>query len=135
MMPDAVALARQYVELFNAATPVAGSGLVAPGISFRMNGADLPPGSATLEMRMAAFREAAPDRRVEVEAAIADGSDVAIRYRVTGTHTGSLRLMGMELPPSGRAFSYVGAMFLRIEDGQVVREEAVGDLIGSLTRP
>ncbi|MEZ4501136.1 MAG: ester cyclase [Dehalococcoidia bacterium] len=135
-MAEPAAIARDYLNLFNASSPVADAGIVAPGITFRMNGNELPPGPATLEMRMAAFREAAPDRRVEVDTVIGAGPDVAVRYRVAGTHTGPLRLpgTGIELPPSGRAFSYVGAAFLRIEDGQVVSEETVGDLLGALTR-
>ncbi|MEZ4503629.1 MAG: ester cyclase [Dehalococcoidia bacterium] len=132
-MDDGATIARQYVDLFNADPEMAATGPVAAGITFRMNGSDLPPGLPTLQGRMAAFREAAPDRRVEAQLVVADGSEVAVRYRVTGTHTGVLRLpTGIELPPSGREFSYVGAMFLRIEDGLVVHEEAIGDLVGAL---
>lgn len=44
---------------------------------------------------------------------------VALRWRMTGTHTGELAGPTMTLPPSGRRLDIVGTSFYRLQDGLI----------------
>jgi steroid delta-isomerase-like uncharacterized protein len=63
----------------------------------------------------AEFLDALPDLRIDVEDSVAEGDQVVLRWRVTGTHLGS----GLGIPPSGRAVQARGMSWFRFRDGRM----------------
>jgi steroid delta-isomerase-like uncharacterized protein len=59
---------------------------------------------------------ALPDIRVVIEDTLVEGCQVVVRWTATGTHTGD----GLGIPPSGRAVSFRGITWLRIENGKLM---------------
>ena len=57
-----------------------------------------------------------PDFRITVEAAIAQGNDVAVRWVVHGTHRGQL----LDVPATGQPVTIRGLTWLRFENGRIV---------------
>ena len=74
------------------------------------------------------FRSGFPDLRVEVVDTVAEGDEVAIRFRSTGTHEGEL--MGIE--PTGKTTEGSGLVIARFEDGRGVEVWEYGDQLGML---
>ncbi|MGL4554009.1 MAG: ester cyclase [Gemmataceae bacterium] len=64
----------------------------------------------------APFLAAFPDLRLEVEAVVADGDDVAVRWSATGTHTCD----GLGCAPTGRPVTFRGLTWLRVHGGKLV---------------
>jgi steroid delta-isomerase-like uncharacterized protein len=60
----------------------------------------------------------APDYRMEVLHAVAEGDMVAVRWRFHGTNTGA----GNGLPATGRAFDMTSVTFFRFENGKIAEE-------------
>lgn len=74
------------------------------------------------------YRSAFPDFTVTVaELITADGTVVA-EYSVRGTHEGEL----MGIAPTGKEFEMPGIVIFRVEDGKIVEERNVGDMLGML---
>lgn len=74
-----------------------------------------PPGPPGQKQVAAAFREAFPDLRFEVELVLGEGDYVAARWTATGTHS---RPWG-GLEPTGRSVDYTGVNIFRFENGRV----------------
>jgi len=68
------------------------------------------------ERTHAAFLSAFPDLRMTVDAAIGEGDDVAVRWSVTGTHSGD----GLGFPATGRPVSFRGMTWIRFSCGKMV---------------
>jgi predicted ester cyclase len=62
------------------------------------------------------LRGAFPDRVDVIEEVIAEGDQVGLLFRMTGTHQGSL----FGIPPTGRKIDAYGIALLRIADGKLV---------------
>ncbi|WP_240911490.1 ester cyclase [Paludisphaera soli] len=62
------------------------------------------------------FLAAFPDLRIEIEDVVADGDDVVVRWRASGTHTGD----GFGFEPSRRPVSFRGMTWHRYKDGVLV---------------
>jgi predicted ester cyclase len=62
------------------------------------------------------FVAAFPDIRVTVEAVIAEGDQVVVRWTAAGTHTGG----GVGHPPTGREVSFRGMTWLRVGEGKMI---------------
>src|SRR5512146_3065073 len=73
-----------------------------------MEGGDVH-GPAGFKIAREAFLEAIPDLRIEVEDSLAEGDQVVLRWRVTGTHRGA----GLGIPPSGRRVEARGISWFR----------------------
>ena len=78
----------------------------------------------------AAFRQAFPDVRVEVEDVIAEGDKVAYRLTATGIHSGN----GLGFAATGRPVRFVAMGFARIENGKIAEGWNVLDQLGMLTQ-
>ena len=72
---------------------------------------------------IAAFREyrgaylaAFPDLQIEVQDAIGSGDEVAVRWRVRGSHGGD----GLGIASTGKAVDFWGITWLRLSGGQIV---------------
>lgn len=64
----------------------------------------------------APFLAALPDVRITVEATVAEGDQVAVRWVATGTHTGA----GFGLPPTGKRVEFRGVTWIRFENGKMM---------------
>ncbi len=74
------------------------------------------------------WKSAAPDMTMEVEAMVAEGDLVAVRWAGRGTNTGE----GNGLPATGRKFTFRGVTFFRLRDGRIAEEWNVIDKLDGL---
>jgi steroid delta-isomerase-like uncharacterized protein len=65
---------------------------------------------------------AMPDFRLVVLSMVAEGDDVAVRWRATGTFDGAGTFEG--LAPNGRSIELEGLDLLTVRDGKIVANEA-----------
>jgi steroid delta-isomerase-like uncharacterized protein len=72
-------------------------------------------GPAAFRSIFNAFTGAFPDIHVDVQQTVTEGSVVAARCRVTGTHTGA----GLGIAPTGRPIDIQGVVLATIADGQI----------------
>lgn len=77
-----------------------------------------PPGLAGARQKWTMWGDACPDLRVSIEDLFAEGDQVAVRWRATGTHTGTL----LGIPPSGKRFQFDGMSIFRIDDAKVAEQ-------------
>lgn len=63
-----------------------------------------------------ALLNAFPNLRIEVEDVISSGDDVAVRWRVCGTHDGD----GLGIAATGQPVEFWGMTWLRFSDGRIV---------------
>jgi steroid delta-isomerase-like uncharacterized protein len=90
-------------------------------------GADLN-GPAGFKPFHAAYRDAFPDVRIQIDDIVAEGNIVAVRWSGTGTHRGS----GLGFAPSGRQVRFTGMVFFRVEQGTLVEGWNNFDQLGML---
>lgn len=86
------------------------------------------PGPQGYKDMFGEMRTGFPDMHVEVERLVANDTDVAFAYTLTGTHTGPF--MGNE--PTGNSFSVRGMQLSRFEDGKLVERWGSSDQLGLL---
>lgn len=99
--------------------------MVAPGIVIHY--AEMPDpvvGRDTWLQGCEMMRRAFPDFTVDVEEAVAAGDRVALRVRVSGTHSGEFQ----GVPATGRRMSYVSHEFYRMDGGLVAEEWLCSDM-------
>ncbi|MCC9075552.1 ester cyclase [Litorilinea aerophila] len=77
---------------------------------------------------LAGFRAGFPDLEVTVAGQVAEGSMVANRLVIRGTHTGEFQ----GIPPTGSAIEVTGMNVMRFENGKIVELWGVPDLLGIL---
>ncbi len=75
-----------------------------------------------------ALRAAFPDLHFAVLDQIAEGDNVAVRYRFQGTHLGGFRGM----PPTRKQVVYSGMLIYRIAEGKIAEQWTEFDLLGFL---
>jgi len=110
------ALARRWFEeVWNQRRDATVRELLAPGAPAHVEGAELVGPEQFLQARVALL-DAFPDFRVSVDATVATGDDVVVRWSAKGTHRGD----GLGLPASQRAVSFRGMTWMRFANGQVV---------------
>lgn len=80
--------------------------------------------------RVARFRAAFPDWRMEVEEMLADGDRVITRWRATGTHRGPFR----GLPATGKTVAVTGIAIDQVVRGVRVEGWAMMDLAGLMAQ-
>jgi steroid delta-isomerase-like uncharacterized protein len=76
-----------------------------------------------LHMERAAF----PDKHVTIEAALADGDQVALRWTFRGTHLGDFRTPVGIIPATGRPIELTSTAIYRLVDGRIVEEQNTHD--------
>jgi steroid delta-isomerase-like uncharacterized protein len=64
-----------------------------------------------------------PDFHLTIEDAIAQADQVAIRFRVHGTHQGAWRGLGA----TGKQISWTGMQWFRLADGKIVEHSIAAD--------
>jgi len=72
------------------------------------------------------FRGAFPDIHFTIEHIIAEGDDVAVHLKGTGTHNGPL----MGLAPTGKHVTITGAAIHRLAGGRIVETYEFVDKMG-----
>ena len=76
----------------------------------------------------ASYRNAFPDVRIQVEDVVAENGMVAARWSAAGTHRGG----GLGFEATGRAVTFHGMTFVRVEQGKLVEAWNVFDQLGML---
>jgi steroid delta-isomerase-like uncharacterized protein len=84
---------------------------------------NLPPGPEGMKQLILASRAAFPDMRYAIEALVAEGDKVAVLYKWTGMHTGSLG----GIPPTGKSVTATGVIVCRVAGGKIVEQWDVDD--------
>lgn len=101
--------------------------LCAKGYTAQING--FPEMDHTGHHGMAlGFYGAFPDLRHTIEEVVADSKQVAVRFRITGTHQGDF----MGHPATAKPINVVATAILKIQDGRVTNLKGVFDLQGLL---
>jgi steroid delta-isomerase-like uncharacterized protein len=85
-------------------------------------------GREAIKRGLALLRAGFPDVVYTVEDQIAEGDEVASRYRGEGTHLGEWR----GVPPTGRRFAYTGVLIHRFEGSQIAEFWGHSDSLGLL---
>ena len=80
--------------------------------------------SALYLLLFAAF----PDIQYTVEALLAEGDKVVVRWTARGTHTGEL----MGIPPTGKQVTVTGVNIGRVANGRIVEEWGEFDMMGMM---
>ena len=101
--------------------------LMAPSCMVHGLGEDMP-GPENFKVFHAAYRDAFPDVRIELDSMVAEGDIVAARWSGTGTHRGN----GLGFAATGRQVQFSGMTFARIQDGKLVEGWNVFDQLGML---
>ncbi|GAA2561872.1 ester cyclase [Pseudonocardia hydrocarbonoxydans] len=98
---------------------------------------DFPPTRDGIGAFMRTLRAGVPDVRITAQDIVADGDRVAVRFTVTGTHTGEV----FGNPGTGAAIDAEGITIVEFRDGQVVErwnrldEVALHTQIGAIPAP
>lgn len=76
------------------------------------------------------FLDAFPDFRLEEQDMFAAGDKVAVRFRITGTHSGEF----LGHPPTGKRVDYQSYELYRIADGKIAEEWICSDMLTILSQ-
>jgi steroid delta-isomerase-like uncharacterized protein len=117
---------RFYRRLWNEWDDAAVGDTLAPGITFRGSLGQTTVGLDGWRSYRDQIRRAAPDFHNELLDLIATDNRAAARLRFTGTHRATL----IDIPPTGRVFSYTGAAFFTVANGLITDIWVLGDLDG-----
>jgi len=90
--------------------------LMAPGALAHLEGGVETVGPEGFEKFQQEFVQAVPDVQLKIVNLLADGDDVCVHWKASGTHTGS----GMGMDPTGAKLEFQGVAWLRVENGQIV---------------
>lgn len=71
------------------------------------------------------FLDAFPDFKLEEQDMFAAGDKVAVRFRITGTHSGEF----LGHPPTGKRVDYQSYELYRIADGKIAEEWICSDML------
>lgn len=74
------------------------------------------------------YLHAFPDLHIEAEETLFQGNQLAILWRVAGTHRGAF----MNIPPTGRMITFRGVSLLWVKDRQIIRGVYMWDVAGLL---
>jgi steroid delta-isomerase-like uncharacterized protein len=77
-------------------------------------------------MWLDAMRAAFPDLKVSALKVIAEGDEVWVHSRMTGTHRGEF----LGIPPTDKKFDIEGVDRVRVRNGQAIEHWGVTDLMG-----
>lgn len=126
-MPDVnAAVIRQFVdEVINHGDDSAMQELVHPDYVYRAPDQELC-GWDGLDALFAGYRSGLPDLNVSINDLVASGDKVVISITLNGTHTGDL----MGIPATGKSLSVHGMVLSRLEDGKIIEEWEILDMLG-----
>jgi steroid delta-isomerase-like uncharacterized protein len=128
MSAENKALARRWFEeVWNKGRAAAIDELLAANGVVHGLGEDMR-GPSAFKPFYAAYRDAFPDVRIEIEDLVAEGDKVAFRWSATATHRGG----GLGFPATNKPVRFSGMGFLRAENGKLVEGWNTFDQLGML---
>lgn len=104
--------------------------LYAPGAVVHGFPPEYPANRDGVAAFMRTLRSGVPDARITAQDIVADGDRVAVRFTLTGTHTGEL----LGAPGTGAAIDVEGITIVEFRDGQVVERWNRLDEVALLTQ-
>lgn len=117
---------RRFVnEVLNKGDYSAMQELIHPDYVYRSPDQELH-GPEALESLLTAYRTGLPDMHTSIDDLVAAGDKVVISISLTGTHTGDL----MGIPATGKEISIQGMVCSRLEDGKIIEEQEILDMLG-----
>lgn len=122
-----------FEEVWNQRRDATVRELLAPAAVCHMEGAELVGPDQFLQARTALL-DAFPDIKVTVEATLAEGDDVVVRWSARATHRGD----GLGMPASQRAVAFRGMTWMRFANGRIIEgwdSWNLGQLLQELTAP
>jgi steroid delta-isomerase-like uncharacterized protein len=126
-MRDALEVARQYDEAFDAQDPEGRRALVAPDMEAVLPGGMTLRGPDQIHEVEKAFWEALPDGKIDVENWFSAGDTVVVEGTLTGTHRGTFRAPSAEVRASGNQVNLRFASVKQIREGKLVSERLYFD--------
>jgi steroid delta-isomerase-like uncharacterized protein len=88
-------------------------------------------GREAVQQDIAEFMTSVPDAVTKVQEILVDGTRVATRIMITGTHTGSLPTPSRSIPPTGRLVRIPISFFIYFSaDSKIAEEYRYYDLAG-----
>ncbi len=85
-------------------------------------------GPAAFKPFHAAYRDAFPDVKIELEDIIAEGDKVAFRWSATATHQGN----GLKFAATNKPVRFSGMGVIRVENGKLVEGWNIFDQLGMM---
>ena len=125
---DPKSLNRRWIQAFNDHDWQGEAACRTPDYRGHLSGMPAPLDTNNWAGFMQAFTAAFPDAQITVEEDISEGSIVASRWTITGTHQGEFQ----GVPASGRRISVTGVDFSRVVDGRIAEHWAQFDLMALL---
>ncbi|HXC65684.1 MAG TPA: ester cyclase [bacterium] len=124
------AVAWAFYQAFNQGDQEAQAALLSQ--DFRSDAAlpGLKPGPAALVDWLAGLRTGFPDGQVEILDVVAQGGEVAVRYRFSGTQRGRF----LSLRPTRKHASVVGMDLWTVKDHKLVSQSGTLDSLGLLVQ-
>lgn len=122
---------RVFEEVFNQAKHELADELYHTECSFHgvPHGFEERRGPSVVKDLSSAYHRAFPDQHYEIEAMLAEGDTVAVRWRVSATHQDTLDLGPLSLLKTGRRVDVRGFSMCRIADGQITDVWQVVDML------
>ena len=118
---------RWFEEVWNKGRVAAIDELLAPNGLVHGLGGDMQ-GPAAFKPFHAAYRDAFPDVKIELEDLIAEGDKVAFRWSATATHRGN----GLNFAATNRPVRFSGMGVIRVENGKLVEGWNIFDQLGMM---
>jgi predicted ester cyclase len=118
----------KMLEAFNAGDTDVVEKLIHPDVVDKAAHKGLDPAIRTLptiehvKAQIKMDRTAVPDGKFEPVTLIAEGDQVVLQWRLTGTHTGPL----LGIKATNRKVDIQGTEFVRIRDGQIIEHDDAG---------
>jgi steroid delta-isomerase-like uncharacterized protein len=127
IMADVIELAERHDAAFNAKDAEGRRAIEAPGVELVMPGGMMLRGHDNVMHVVRAFWEALPDAEITVDEHFAAGDVVVHEGTLAGTHQGTFRSPGGEIPATGNAVTLRYAAIKRFHDGRLVSEHLYFD--------
>jgi steroid delta-isomerase-like uncharacterized protein len=125
--PNAESSRRWFEEVWNQRQSATIDELLTPESVGHMQGGDVH-GIDAFKRIHAVFLSAFPDLRVSIEAIVAEGDDVVIRWRASGRHSGD----GFGVPATQQPVSFHGMTWHRYRHGKLVEGWDAWDQTGMI---
>lgn len=123
-----LAASQHLGELVNAGAFDRLGEVFAPGVVDHDPAPDQGPGVEGFRNFFTTLAAAFPDAHIDVDATVADDEQVAIAYRLTGTHQGDF----LGVAPTGRRMEARGVQLARFQDGKIIERWGSSDELGIL---
>ena len=126
------AIIRSLIEAFNKHIPDLLGEFMAPDFVDARNTPFELRGLESYKKFEAMFIKGFPDFHETIEDIVAEGDNVWVLEKVTGTNTGEWNLFGISLAPTGKKVAWTAVNIYRIVDGKVVERKSVRDMLDFL---